>query len=123
MLLNDFFTLTEVQHNNHSIDATVSFNKEHSIFGGHFEGFPIVPGVCMMQLIKEIIENELHQSFQLSKASQMKFLNIINPNENQEVSANIEYSSNGSNTVDLEARLYRGETTFFKIKAALVNDQ
>jgi len=121
MLLNDFFTLKDVEHSDQAIDVIVIFNKDHSIFKGHFEGFPVVPGVCMMQLIKEILEKELDKSFTLSAASQMKFLTIINPNETSEVSANIVYSMVEDEAVNIEAKLYRGETTFFKLKAALVN--
>ena len=120
MLINDFFSLKEVKQSNHTIDAVVSFDENHSIFDGHFEGFPVVPGVCMMQLIKEIMEQVLHRSFRLSKASSMKFMTVIDPRQNSEVRANIEYGINGEDTVDFEAKLYSGETTFFKLKAHLV---
>jgi 3-hydroxyacyl-[acyl-carrier-protein] dehydratase len=76
MLINDFFSLKEVKHSNHTIEAVVSFDETHSIFGGHFEDFPVVPGVCMMQLIKEIMEQELHRSFRLSSATSMKFMTV-----------------------------------------------
>jgi 3-hydroxyacyl-[acyl-carrier-protein] dehydratase len=122
MLLDNFFSLKEIQHIDHSINATVAFDESHSIFKGHFEDFPVVPGVCMMQIIKEIMEKELKKSFRVSKAAQMKFLSIINPNENREVSANIEYVSN-DHTFDVEAKLFLGEIVFFKIKAVLVNGQ
>ena len=122
MLIDDFFSLKAIQHVNHSIDATVSFDDKHSIFKGHFEGFPVVPGVCMMQIIKEIMEKEMDKPLQVSKASQMKFLSVINPEENNEVSANIEYTAN-DHTYEVEAKLFLGETTFFKIKAVLVNGQ
>jgi len=122
MLLDNFFSLKEIQHIDHSINATVTFDEGHSIFKGHFEDFPVVPGVCMMQIIKEIMEKELKKSFRVSKAAQMKFLSIINPNENREVSANIEYVSN-DHTFDVEAKLFLGEIVFFKIKAVLVNGQ
>ena len=120
MLINDFFSLRELKHSNHSIEAVVSFKEDHSIFKGHFEGFPVVPGVCMMQLIKEILEKELDKKFMLSKAANMKFLTVIDPRKNKEVHANIEYNPNGSNTIDFEAKLFSGETIFFKLKAHLV---
>lgn len=120
MLINDFFALKDIKHSNHSIDAIVSFEKDHPIFGGHFESFPVVPGVCMMQLIKEIMEQELDKTLKIASASSMKFLMVIDPRQNPEVSANIEYENNGEGTVEVEAKLYTGETTFFKLKAHLV---
>ena len=120
MLINDFFSLKEVKQSNHSIDAVVLFDKDHAIFGGHFEGFPVVPGVCMMQLIKEIMEQNLGKELRVSQASSMKFLMVIDPRQNPEVSANIEYEENGTGTVDIEAKLYSGDTVFFKLKAHLV---
>lgn len=53
MLLQDFYTLeqlTETGANKH--EATIDINPAHEVFKGHFPDNPVMPGVCMMQIIK-----------------------------------------------------------------------
>ena len=51
MLMNDFYTISDLQTEEFSISCKATFNKDHDIFNGHFPGQPVVPGVCMMQMI------------------------------------------------------------------------
>ena len=56
MLLGDFFEISDINNaENGSIEALIKINKDHAIFNGHFPEFPIVPGVCMIQMVKEIV--------------------------------------------------------------------
>ena len=52
MLKNDFFTFTALQLEGDMVTTNIELNAAHSIFKGHFPGQPIVPGVCMMQMVK-----------------------------------------------------------------------
>lgn len=92
MLLNDFFELTLLKAEDKLIKATILLNKEHSIYEGHFPGQPIVPGVCIIQMLKEILELSFSQKLLLSEAKQIKFLKMINPEENQVMNAEIKWS-------------------------------
>ena len=56
MLLNDFFTINDKVSSETEIWAELYINATHKIFEGHFPNQPVVPGVCMMQMIKEILE-------------------------------------------------------------------
>jgi 3-hydroxyacyl-[acyl-carrier-protein] dehydratase len=40
---------------------------------------PIVPGVCMMQMAKELIEFRYGKKTRIIKAANLKFLSILNP--------------------------------------------
>ena len=53
MLLKDFYKILSVESIGGSQHiATVLINENHVIFKGHFPDNPIMPGVCMMQIIK-----------------------------------------------------------------------
>ena len=56
-ILTDFYTLqsSEKEENGRFI-AKITLNKDHDIFNGHFPGNPVTPGVCMMQIVKELTE-------------------------------------------------------------------
>ena len=79
---------------------------------------PIVPGVCMMQMMKEIMEQQVKRKLIVRTGDNMKFLSVINPNENSEIEANINYED-GQDGILINATLFSGTTTFFKLKATL----
>lgn len=81
-ILTDFYTLqsSEKEENGRFI-ANISLNKDHDIFNGHFPGNPVTPGVCMMQIVKELTEEFTGSKLFLKSASNVKFMAIINPFE------------------------------------------
>jgi 3-hydroxyacyl-[acyl-carrier-protein] dehydratase len=79
MLMNDFYTLHEIKEGENSFAATVIFRAEHPIFQGHFPQQPVVPGVCTMQMVKEIVAMQVGRKIALKQAPQVKFLQLITP--------------------------------------------
>ncbi|MBA4055587.1 MAG: 3-hydroxyacyl-ACP dehydratase [Marivirga sp.] len=118
ILLNDFYTLVHHEPSPGSVKAKISINKNHKILEGHFPGLPIVPGVCMMQIIREIMEVSIHKSLSLTGADNMKFLSVINPDQNTEVEVAITYIEDAPHIM-VNATLFAGTVTFFKLKATL----
>ncbi|HMJ45767.1 MAG TPA: hypothetical protein VK498_00460 [Ferruginibacter sp.] len=115
MLLNDFFHISSIQNENSEVKAGIIFNKGHKIFEGHFPGQPVVPGVCMMQMIKEIMETVLSGKTNLTNVSEMKFLAIIDPVKNNRVDAILKYSIE-ENKIKVSASLMKKELIHFKFK-------
>ena len=115
MLLNKFYTLIKQESENGKVTAVVSFNRSHPIFDGHFPGHPVVPGVCMIQMLREIMEIEVGAKLRITFGDNLKFLSIINPDEHKEVEAHITYSPAGS-AFNVNASLLAGSVTFFKFK-------
>ncbi len=54
---------------------------DHAIFKGHFPGQPVLPGVCMMEMIAEISGEYLQKSFRISGVPLIKFLRMIDPDK------------------------------------------
>ena len=94
-------------------------NAGHRIFEGHFPNQPVVPGVCMMQMIKEILEHILGKETNLVQATDMKFLAIINPQEKNLIQASIKYVASESGKISIQATLYKDELVHFKFKGQL----
>ncbi|HEX6891875.1 MAG TPA: hypothetical protein VF141_14310 [Chryseolinea sp.] len=118
ILLNDFYNIINRDASDGTVRAKIFINRTHKIFEGHFPGLPIVPGVCMMQIIREIMEVTTERSLMIVGADNMKFLSVINPDLNPEVDVSITYSED-SGTFNVNASLFAGTVTFFKLKAAL----
>jgi 3-hydroxyacyl-[acyl-carrier-protein] dehydratase len=82
MLQNDFYHTQEiVSKEENSFRATIKINPQHKIFEGHFPGKPVVPGVCLIQILKELVCEVSKKQVVLQQADNIKFLAVINPNE------------------------------------------
>ena len=91
ILQGDFYTISDLQAADAVIQAELILNAGHKIYEGHFPGQPVTPGVCMMQMIKEIVETVLQRETRLVHANEMKFLLMIIPGENNAIRAQIKY--------------------------------
>ncbi|MDI3320088.1 3-hydroxyacyl-ACP dehydratase [Pinibacter soli] len=120
ILLNDFFTIRHLHSEPELITADIELNPQHKIFEGHFPGQPVVPGVCMMQVVKEVLEDALDISTNLAKALDLKFLLVINPLETKALQVKIKYTLPENNQYSLQAELVNGDKCFFKFKGSFV---
>lgn len=82
MLIEGLYTVQNIEKSDQGVNAKVKIHKEHEVFKGHFPDSPVMPGVCMVQMIKELAEQYLNQKLFLNKASNVKFMAIINPEVN-----------------------------------------
>lgn len=119
MLLNSFFTISDKVVSETEIWAELFINTDHKIFEGHFPNQPVVPGVCMMQMIKEIVEEVTGQTTNLVQAAELKFLAVINPLENNLINASIKITTEESGVIKITASLFKDELIHFKCKAQL----
>lgn len=93
MLAGKFYTIvTQQQPDAQSVHTTIALNAQHPIFGGHFPDQPVVPGVCMMQIIQELLSGAVGKKLLIEKAGNMKFLNMIDPVKQPEVNVEISYT-------------------------------
>ena len=79
MQLKDFYTVNNLAVAENLATAKITINKDHHIFKGHFPGNPVTPGVCMMQIIKELTEEVVGKKLMMKSSSNIKFMAIINP--------------------------------------------
>jgi len=119
MLAENFYTVHDLNNEAGRISCTIIFNSAHPIFKGHFPSIPIVPGVCMMQLVKETLETATAIKTRITKASQLKFLSLITPAKTPKVDLSIQYSVTES-IFDLSAELRDTDRIYFKMKATLL---
>lgn len=57
----------------------VRLNAGHYIYGAHFPGNPITPGVCIVQMVGELLSNRVGRPLKLSKIVNLKFVAPISP--------------------------------------------
>ncbi|WP_459209523.1 3-hydroxyacyl-ACP dehydratase [Aquimarina rhabdastrellae] len=81
MLITDFYQKQSEKIEGNIQTTVIKLNPENDVFKGHFPNKPITPGVCMLQIIKELTEERLQTSLLMTKASNVKFMAVINPEE------------------------------------------
>ncbi|WP_299439101.1 3-hydroxyacyl-ACP dehydratase [uncultured Aquimarina sp.] len=79
MLIADLYKINEDSVNDGVQTTSITLNPDSEVFKGHFPGNPITPGVCTLQIIKELTEKRTACSLFMKKASNVKFMAVINP--------------------------------------------
>ena len=114
MLLKDFYTVNQLDKlAENKYQAQVLLNASHEVFKGHFPGNPVTPGVCMMQIIKELTQEIVGVPLQMTASSNVKFMAIINPETNPELTLELDLVG------DLDSEMKVKNTTKFGDTVAL----
>jgi 3-hydroxyacyl-[acyl-carrier-protein] dehydratase len=93
MLAGKLYTIiAQQQPEAQAVHTIIAWNGDHGIFRGHFPDQPVVPGVCMMQIIQELLSGAVGKKLLVKKAANMKFLNMIDPRRASQVTIEITYS-------------------------------
>tara|TARA_B110000091_G_C13700426_1_gene426043 strand:+ start:78 stop:452 length:375 start_codon:yes stop_codon:yes gene_type:complete len=101
MILEKFYTIVskEVLEEEISFLFHIQINNEHQIFEGHFPDNPIMPGVCMMQITKDLVQSISGNILFMKKCTNVKFMAIINPNVNKDLELQLNFKRNDDDEI------------------------
>lgn len=80
-LLDEFYTVSASQMGDNSASFDIRLNPEHFIFAAHFPGNPIVPGVCQMQIVGELLGEKLQRPLYVASVRNIKYLTLMTPTD------------------------------------------
>ena len=120
MLKDDLYTILVINTQSTPVNITLQLNEKHAIYNGHFPGQPVVPGACLMQIIKEITEVIIEGKLQMLRADELKFLTPVNPVDNNILHGNISYVVDDNAQMNVVANLSQNNTVCFKCKMAFI---
>jgi len=118
MLLKDFYKVISLENtaeNNYL--AVILINEKHEVFKGHFPDNPIMPGVCMMQIIKELTEQISESSLFMQSLSNVKFMALINPFNTPELRLELDISMTDTDLVKVKNVTYFNDTVALKLSS------
>lgn len=116
MLLEGFYTLTNIDKvREDEYEAFIHLHKEHEIFEGHFPNNPVTPGVCMMQILKELTSKIIDKKLIMKSSNNIKFMSLINPEKNPDLKLNIVFSKNNEEEVHIKNTCYFDDTLALKM--------
>ena len=94
------------------IAADIALLADHVIYRAHFPGQPVTPGVCILQIIGELLEDRLGAPLQLTTAKNLKFVRPLSPDENNEVTVTFRHIDSEDKTVKAKGDITAGGETF-----------
>lgn len=118
---NDLFSINKITHEDGAVSAVLGINAESEILKGHFPGQPIVPGACMLQVLKDVLESALGYTLRLSKAGHLKFMIMIDPANTPTVQLNIYYKKIEDGDISITAKLSNADVVYFKFQGSFVS--
>ena len=80
-LINDFYHIVATDDSEGKYVCKVKMNAAHNIYSVHFPGNPVTPGVCLVQMVAEMLEQKYSKRFVLSTAVNIKFKRLVSPND------------------------------------------
>lgn len=116
MLKDSFYYITFLQSTETTLTADLQLNAGHAIFRGHFPNQPVVPGVCLMQMVKEVLEVQINQSLMLIKADFLKFIVPVVPDKTMQLHFQVKYNFTGEGQLKTSATLLADTVVSFKFQ-------
>lgn len=118
MLIPHFYSVKEFNFTDNQLKSIIELNPEHDVFKGHFPNNPVTPGVCMLQILKELTEQATNTNLFIKECSNVKFMALINPEVNAVLAITIDINQVEEN-FKIKASASFNETVALKVSALL----
>jgi 3-hydroxyacyl-[acyl-carrier-protein] dehydratase len=110
---NDLYTVTEIKtESSLKFSAEIKLNLSHKIFDGHFPENPILPGVCNIQIIKELLSQFTGKNAKLAQAVNIKYSTFIDPRRNPDIVYDFTLSESGPDIMNCNVSVNYSDVTF-----------
>ncbi|NPD45284.1 MULTISPECIES: hydroxymyristoyl-ACP dehydratase [unclassified Lentimicrobium] len=119
MLKDQLYTIQNIDYQDFVLKAEIKLIKTNPIFKGHFPDVPVLPGVTMMQMVKELLEIAEEKKFLIQSAGQIKFLQMLNPEHLDVVNWEINVGKTEERLFKVKAQMIKEDIVFFKMTGKL----
>lgn len=114
MLTDNLFTIESCRSEQNSADIAIKLNPACRIYEGHFPSDPITPGVCLLQIMCELMEHLHQKKFIIHQLRNVKFMRVIRPSEQPTVQVHLDWDEADTGYV-ARCVISDGTNTFTKI--------
>lgn len=80
-LKNNLYKVLNVRETPEGVTYNISLNGECPIYQAHFLTMPITPGVCIIQMVEELLADYLKKDLQTAEVKNAKFLRVLKPTD------------------------------------------
>lgn len=119
MFQDNLFSIVSERKADNRADFTIRLNGKHPIYTGHFPNEAITPGVCIVQMAVDLFSHIVKQEHHLVKAKNVKFLQIIRPDEHLEIHYMLTWEKAEEGLYVVKVLVDDGAVTFSKMSLQL----
>lgn len=98
---------------------TISLVPSCAIYAAHFPEMPITPGVCQIQIVKELLEDCLNKMLVIKEVKNAKFVSVLTP-ENKSIKVSLSKIKQEDNHFKVQAVIADEQTTYAKFSLQTV---
>lgn len=98
---------------------TISLIPSCIIYAAHFPEMPITPGVCQIQIVKELLEDYLNKMLIIKGVKNAKFVSVLAP-ETKSIKVSLSKIKQEENQCKVQAVIADDTTTYAKISLQTV---
>lgn len=105
-MLETLYTVESIGNEDDAqVTAQIRLNGAHKIFQAHFPAAPILPGVCMLRIVHDVIARASRRALRLTHATSVKFLIVVDPREDAILLLNAEMHRIDGQRIETKATL------------------
>lgn len=119
-LKNNLYTVTKYVQSAEGADFMLQLHKECFIYAAHFPEMPVTPGVCLLLMAKELLEEVVEQRLSLVEVKNAKFLAVVNPTIDQQLMCSLRKLSTDAETSFVQVQATLKTATEVKAKLSIV---
>ena len=124
-LKNSLYTIQDVARESISVSYDLLLNAGHTIYQAHFPNEPITPGVCILQIIRELLEEHTGKQYEITKVKNVKYLSILSPVKTPQVTFVIDKMNDGTTTGSMmvQAHVQANDVMITKISMEVKSEE
>ena len=124
-LKNSLYTIQGVAREGTSVSYDLLLNAGHTIYQAHFPNEPITPGVCILQILRELLEEHTGKQYEITKVKNVKYLSILSPVKTPQVTFVIDKMNDGVTTGSMmvQAHVQANDVMITKISMEVKSEE
>ena len=102
---NNLYIVTQCDKSNESALFHIELNPNHTIYQAHFPGQPITPGVCLLQIARELLEDHCGHKLEIRHVKNIKFLSVVSPIDHSSIYIRLGHITDTPDSVQCRAQV------------------
>lgn len=115
-LKNNLYTISGSETTDKGVNYNIRLNPDCVIYKAHFPEQPVTPGVCIVEIAHELLEEYYNCPLEVKLVKNVKFLSVISPLEVKDITyqlQNIKEDEDG--TIKVQVTAVSDDTVYAKI--------
>ncbi|UII28861.1 hypothetical protein LVD15_10660 [Fulvivirga maritima] len=122
MLNGSLYTISKCEGADGQIESELALDQNHPIFEGHFPGQPVLPGVCLLEMLKDLLSTYNGTEYMLNNGSNIKYMKMVDPRQSPGLTFKITQKVDGDQLqVSATSFMTNGDANF-KFKGLFVKE-